>query len=114
MGICWYCYWGWSKPVAKLYKKARKKLNNCDDYLCYSAGHIVWADENFDNDSIQACLDNFDRWKNEDYTDEQNLIVLWSLKELLKIPEDERCIEPKDYDNKHPENYPPTVEVEKV
>ena len=113
MGICWYCYWGWAKPVAEIYKEALRKLNDYESPLHYSASHIVWEDDNFGDHSITWCLEHFEEYKG-DYTEQELEIVKWSLNELLKIPEDVRCPEPEDYDDEHPELYPPKTEMEKV
>jgi len=111
MGICWYCYWGWAKPVAEIYLEAVKKLSGNHRPLIFGPSHIVWEDENFD--AVQRCLDNFDHWKG-DFTDSDLEVVRWSLEELNKIPLDERDIIPEDYDEEHPELYPPKVEVIKM
>jgi len=106
--ICWYCHWGWAESVANIYKEALKKLDNYDSPLHFGPSHIVWEDENFENHNIKWCLENFDEYKS-DYTNEELEIVKWSLEELLKMPENERCIEPDDYDEEHPELFPPKI-----
>ena len=113
MGICWYCHWGWAKPVAGVYREALRRLDGYKCPLHFSASHIVWEDENFEDSHVRWCFEHFDEY-GHDYTDEELAVVRWSLEELLKIPEDARCIEPEDYDGKHPELYPPTVDVERV
>jgi hypothetical protein len=79
----------------------------------FGPAHIVWEDENFETHHIQRCLDNFDRYS-EDLTEKQREVVRWSLEEMLKIPEHIRNPEPDDYDNEHPELYPPAEGVEMV
>lgn len=111
MGICWYCYWGWPKPVAEIYQKALKDLDGYEDPLQFGPGHIVWSDENFD--SAEWCLEHFDEYKS-DYSDEELVIVKRSLQELAILPENVRCVEPEDYDDEHPELYPPPSDVEMV
>jgi len=111
MGICWYCYWGWPKSVAEIYKQAIDKLGGDSDPLHYGPAHIVWDDENFD--SAEWCLEHFAEYKG-DWTDSDLDIVRWSLVELAKLPMNIREIVPGDYDDEHPENYPPDVEVVKV
>lgn len=113
MSECWYCYWGWSKPVAQIYQEALHKLDGDDSVLKFSSGHIVWSDENFEDIHVQGCLDDFDEYKG-DYDNESLSVLRWSLEELLKIPEDVRCPCPEDYDFEHPELYPPKVEVVKT
>lgn len=109
MGICWYCHWGWAKPVADIYKEACKRLDDEDGWcLKYGPSHIVWEDENFD--CAELCLDHFDENK-DDYSEEELEVVRWSLEELTKLPLNVRCPEPVGYDERHPELFPPTVEV---
>lgn len=109
MGICWYCHWGWAKPVAEIYKKALRALDGDKWPLHFGPSHIVWEDENFDR--AEWCLEHFDEYKG-DYSDVELEIVKQSLKELASLPEDVRCVEPEDYDGQHPELYPPSVEME--
>jgi hypothetical protein len=80
--------------------------------LKFGPSHIVWADENFENHNIEYCLKECDKPdKNHDYPEWEVEIIRRSLKEPLKIPEKSRCIEPEDYDDEHPELFPPKVEV---
>jgi len=111
MGICWYCYWGWPKPVADIYLKALEKLNGYESPLHFGPAHVVWDDENFD--SAQSCLNDFDKYT-DGYTKEEMDIVRESLVELAALPESDYEIIPDDYDGEHPELFPPTVEVVKV
>lgn len=113
MGICWYCYHGWSRPVADIYQEALKKLGGYEQSLHFGPSHIVWEDENFDTDSVQWCLDHLEEYRH-DCSDEEIAVVKWSLEEMLKIPEEIRDCEPAEYDDEHPENYPPSCEVVKV
>ena len=112
MGICWYCHWGWNKPVADIFKEAVEKLDS-DMPLRYGPAHIVWEDENWETHHINWCLEHFDEYKGENSKEELR-VVKWSLEELLKVPEEERCIEPEDYDGNHPQNFPPPKEIEMV
>ena len=109
--ICWYCYWGWAKPVAEIYLKALKKLNNDSSPLHYGPAHVVWEDENWY--SAEWCLNNFETYKGR-FSEEELAIVKWSLEELIKIPLKQREIEPDDYDGLHPENYPPVDGIEVI
>lgn len=111
MGLCWYCYWGWSRPVADIYLEAVNRLKGDDFPLLYSASHIVWEDENFH--CADWCLENFEEYKG-DFTDDELAVVRWSLEELLKLPASVKEIIPDGYDDWNPELYPPTVEVVKV
>lgn len=109
--ICWYCHWGWPKPVADIFLDAKAELGGNDYPLLYGPAHVVWADENWD--CAQGCLDEFERWRG-DNSDEDLAIVRRSLEQLAALPADVWDVEPGDYDGKHPENYPPPVGVEMV
>ena len=109
--ICWYCYWGWAKAVADIYAKALEALGGDNSALNYGPAHIVWDDENFD--SAEWCLEHFDEYR-FDHSDEDLEIVKQSLIELAAIPMEDRCIEPDDYDEMHPELFPPADGVEVV
>lgn len=110
---CWYCHWGWAKPVADIYQKHLAELDGDDSVLSFGPSHIVWSDENFDDGSVEFCLNEIatNRGFYDAYSDDEISVVRRSLEELLTIPESVRCCEPADYDDEHPENYPPTVEV---
>jgi hypothetical protein len=109
MGICWYCHWGWPKAVAEIFLEARDKLDGDDSLLKYGPGHIVWSDENFD--SAQWCLEHFDEYRRPEYSDADHEVLRESLVKLAALPEEARNCVPEDYDDKHPENFPPTAEV---
>ncbi len=111
MGICWYCYWGWAKPVADIYDEALRRLDGYMSPLHFGPSHIVWEDENFD--CAELCLKDFNEYDNNNYSPEELAIVRWSLEELAKLPEDIRCIEPDDYDDENPQLFPPKVAVVK-
>ena len=111
--ICWYCHWGWPKPVAEIYLKALKLLNGQESPLHFGPAHVVWEDENFE--LAESCLEDFDEFENYcDYSDYELSIVRQSLEELAKLPVHVRCVEPEDYDGKHPELYPPPDGVEMI
>jgi len=107
MGVCWYCYWGWPKPVADIYLKAVDKLDGDDSPLKFGPSHIVWEDENFEDHNIKYCLNHVDDSDRERFTEYDLLIVRKSLLELLALPEAIRCVEPENYDDEHPSLYPP-------
>jgi hypothetical protein len=119
MGTCWYCHWGWPKLVMEVYKASEAKLIEIDSYdrvLKFGPSHIVWEDENFDDGSIQFCLEFLVKERDKlykDYSDAELAICQESLEDLLKVPESVRCCIPNDYDDEHPENYP-AVGVEMV
>lgn len=112
MGICWYCHWGWSKAVADIYNKYRPIAG--EDAMHYGAAHVVWDDENFEREHVQWCLDNFEEYKRDDATPAENEAVKQSLIDLLALPDDVLNPEPADYDDEHPEAFPPSVEMERV
>jgi hypothetical protein len=116
MGTCWYCYWGWAKPVAEIYKEALIRLQGDSSPLHYGGSHIVWEDENFEDRNVLWCLEQLKEHRADysDYTDEDLEIVKWSLNELMKIPENIRCPVPENYDDEHPELFPPTTETIRV
>jgi len=104
MGYCWWCYWGWPKPIADIYRDARKELRGNLFPLHYGPAHIVWDDENWD--SAQWCLDHFEE-NVGDLTAEARAVVRRSLLRLLLVP-DEYKGEPDGYGiNSHPEDFPP-------
>ena len=111
MGICWYCYWGWPKPVADIYLKALECLDGNKSPLHFGPAHVVWEDENWD--SAEWCLEHFDKYVG-DNSEADLAIVRESLKELVKLPMAVRCVEPEDYDDEHPEAYPPAAGIEMV
>ncbi len=111
MGVCWYCYWGWSKKVAEIYQEALRQLGKNESPLHFGPGHIVWEDENFN--LAEWCLEHFDEHLN-DYTDGEMKIVKWSLEELAKLPLNIRCPKPDNYDGEYPALYPPRIEMVKV
>ena len=104
MGMCYWCHWGWPKPIRDIYDEALEKLNGCESPLHFGA-HNVWEDENWD--SAKWCLDHFD--DDKDYlTDYEKEIVRESLVKLLAVPDEYKCWpEGYDDDDMHPEKYPP-------
>ena len=127
MGICWYCYWGWAKPVAEIYVKYSALVSDPCAILDYGPErHIVWADENFETEHIDWCIANAEKWRKHEWdagwppdmqseglllADADFLLAVESLKELLGVPEHIRCCAPADYDDLRPENFPPTIEL---
>ena len=111
--MCWYCYWGWPEPIAKIYKEALEKLGGYDSPLDYGPGHVVWADQNWD--SAQWCLDHFDEYINPDHTEEDMKVARWALEELVKL--DLEAIDPVPEGGNEDDNhvaYPPIRPVVKV
>lgn len=110
MGICWFCHWGWPKPIADIYQEALEALNGDMMPLHYGPAHVVWEDENFE--SARWCLDNFEKYKG-DLTGKEQKIVRRSLEKLVAVPVLYKR-EPPDYDEQHPEQFPPPAGWEMV
>jgi hypothetical protein len=58
--FCYWCYWGWPKPIRDIYDDCVEKLGG--DYLAleYGPAHVVWGDENWE--AAQRCLDHLDEY----------------------------------------------------
>ena len=108
MSICWYCYWGWPRPVADIYQDALNALRNDHTPLHFGPAHVVWEDENFDTAAIASCLASFEQcqW---DYTETELAIIRTSLLAMAALPSAVRDMCPDDYDGEHPEQFPPPV-----
>lgn len=109
--ICWYCHWGWAKPVADIYQTALAKLGGDSAPLVWGQSGIVWGNENFH--LAENCLGQFNE-QEEGYTPEELAVLRWSLEELVKLPLDVRCVEPEDYEGDDPQLFPPPAGVEMV
>ena len=109
MAICWYCHWGWSEPVAAIYRRYLAVAG--ESAMHYGPAHIVWEDENFERESVQGCLDHVNEYRHETATDEQHAAVKASLEALLALPDDLLDPCPMDYDNENPTQYPPAVKM---
>ncbi len=78
----------WPREVAAIYKR-------CVDVvgvgaMNYGPAHIVWDDGNFDSGSIQWCIDN--AWKNRnELGDDAVAVVIQSLHDLASVSESIRC-----------------------
>jgi hypothetical protein len=118
--VCWYCRWGWPKAVADIYDRH----GNAGD-LDWGPAHVVWADENFDDDVIRACLRECDEWDarpepgDGDNTDHYlSAVARASLIELLAVPESVRIPRPdydeSPHDGRSVEDFPPPPEIEMV
>jgi hypothetical protein len=121
MAICWYCHWGWAKPVSDIYDDAVAKLEalgeDADGLLQYGPGHIVWADENFERSHVEYCIkacDEADAYGDRTPSVEAREIVKQSLKALLEVPEHIRACEPAKYKGHNPAAYPPAAGIEMV
>ena len=60
MSACWYCYWGWPRPIRDIYDAAAEEFLGDETALLYGPAHVVWADEDWM--LAQHCLDHFDEW----------------------------------------------------
>lgn len=98
--VCWYCHWGWPKQVADIYDS----YDRGQGILEWGRSHVVWGDENFDDDCIKASMEGAIDPNDIDDQDRYD-----SLEELLTIPESIRCPRP-DYwesDDDNVEDFPP-------
>lgn len=106
--MCYWCYWGWPKPIRDVYDRAVSALGGYTDPLHFGPSHVVWEDENWH--SAQWCLDYIDEFKqyhNEGrFSDDELEIVRQSLINLIAVP-DEFKSEPEGYDRENPKNFPP-------
>lgn len=117
MGYCWYCHWGWSEPVAEIYRQAVEMLGGNEHPLHYGPAHIVWEDENFETCFLRSCIKYFDDWADPHGLTEKELrVVMWSLEQMLALPEEQRCIEPEEYASSggHPSDFPPRCKTVRV
>ena len=105
--MCWFCHWGWPKPIADIYQKAVKDLDGYSSPMHFGPAHIVWDDCNFD--SAQWCIDNFDDYRG-DLTPEQCELVMRSLLELLEVPDYLKDV-PDGCDGIEPSECPPWPDV---
>lgn len=110
MGQCWWCYWGWPKPVREIYDEAVKRLGGIPAALHLGPGHLVWGDENFY--CAQWSLDNFTAYEDPSRLDEHETeVIRWSLERLVEIPE-EFLRPPGGYDGENPEDFRPPAHWE--
>ena len=109
--ICWHCYWGWPVPVMDIYKRSVAKLDGDWMALDYGPAHVVWADENFERNTVEWCLENCRTGKYCDgLTPWQVAVIAESLEALLALPDEIRESCPLAYeesDQKNPELFPP-------
>ena len=45
---CWWCHWGWPKPIADIYDDCVERLGGDEGPLLWGPAHVVWADENWE------------------------------------------------------------------
>ena len=114
MGVCWYCYWGWPKQVRDIYDKYLEMVG--ESAMHYGPAHIVWEDENFEDENIDFCLVECEKEITNpiEPVNHTRLDTTWireSLRELKAIPVEIRCCEPADYQGYNPEKFPPPPEL---
>jgi hypothetical protein len=104
MCVCWHCYWGWPDAIASIFEKYAERLG--EDELHFGRGHIVWSDENFDDHSIEFCLNEATPNPGHEWSDDE---IVASLRELLLVPAEMREV-PEGYDDENPKDFPPPAE----
>lgn len=104
--MCWYCIYGLPKPVADIWQEALNKLP-FDEPLLYGPAHVVWSDNNFEDESIKFCLKECDRKGYWNYEPAAIAIVRESLEKLLLIPEEVRVPPGAQAENDDGEPMPP-------
>jgi hypothetical protein len=121
MSICWYCHWGWAKPVSDIYDDAVAKLEalgeDADMLLHYGPGHIVWDDENFGRGNVEYCIEQCGdpfAYGDNSPSEEAQAIVKASLTALLEVPDEIRDCWPEAYDGENPSAFPPPPGIEMV
>lgn len=120
--LCWYCWWGWPRPVADIFDAAVKELDGDDSPLRYGPGHIVWEDENFETGHIEWCLGLYSDeaafsemyYRDGRFSEHDMEVVRRSLEALLNVSEEVRCCEPEGYLGISPEKFPPPPGFEMV
>jgi len=110
MAECWYCHWGWSRPVVEIYRRHEDVAG--EQAMQFGPAHIVWSDENFDRNSVQWCLDHFDRHRS-DHNGDELAAVRQSLVDLLALTDDVRDPCPSSYEGERPELFPPAIEMDR-
>lgn len=110
--MCWYCYWGLPKPVHEIYQRGLEDVG--ESAMNYGPAHVVWADFNLDNGSIQACIEDCEQRLYGDFDATTFERVKQSLVELLAVPEEIRCPMPDNHDPNQPELFPPPAGLELV
>lgn len=109
MATCYWCYWGWPKPIKDIYDKALIKLDGDTTPLDFGPAHTIWSNENWDSETVQWCLDE-DTYKEawDDLTDIESAVVRESLELLLALSDDYKS-EPEGYDDddENPQKFPP-------
>lgn len=113
---CWFCYWGWPRPIQDIYDRALAALNGYTDPLHYGPAHIVWEDENFD--AAEYCLSKMGAVYWGDIRDSYLPIVRQSLVELIAVPDEYKrwpeAYEATDSPDANPADYPPPAHWEMV
>jgi hypothetical protein len=102
---CWFCYWGWPKPIADIYDRYIDTAGHAA--MHYGPAHVVWDDENFD--CAEVCLEDFAKHSDDRHTPDELAAVRRSLEALAALPMELREW-PEAYandDHGSPADYPP-------
>lgn len=110
MGLCYYCHWGWPKPIADIYDKYLEIAGQ--SAMHFGPAHVVWEDENFERHLIEWCLVEADTYRAYDCTDEEHEAVKQSLRELLTLPDAIFVVPEGGWDD--PDKHPPHDGIERV
>jgi len=109
--ICWWCHWGWPKPIADIFDDCVKRLGDDEGPLISGPAHVVWGDENWD--LAESCLEDLECHEVVDmplageYVESQLSVVRESLERLATLP-DEWKHAPAGYGEKSdPVDFPP-------
>lgn len=83
--------------VAKIHNIAAGMHSQAWDAMHFGPSHIVWEDDNFEDNHILWCIQQSFLPEYDSFPSLALDAVRWSLTELLKIPEDERFRQNKEW-----------------
>lgn len=86
--MCWYCHWGLPKPIADIYERALIEIGGNESALESGPAHMVWGDFNFDDESIDYCLNR--TIGDGNFSHDEIYAIRRSLLALLAVPSEYR------------------------